>query len=882
MKRFFRVRDFHPDPDRDVSEEIRTHLELKTEELMVGGLSKEEAWAEAKRCFGDVGRIQAETSALALSRERMTRLRDRLDTLRQDLRYGIRVLRRAPGFTAVTVFILALGIGVNTTLFSVFKGIFLDPLPLPEAEELVFVWERNAELPLFPASFANYRDWREENRTFEEMGAFLARPVNLTDQEDPVQLRGVMVTASLFQALGVEAALGRTFSPEEGEDGATVVVLGHDLWRSRYGGDPQLLGAAIQINGDPYTVLGVMPRAFQLPDAWAQEPVEIWTPLPFGSAFEPRHSHSYQVLGRLRDGVSLETAREDLDRVAAQLADAYPETNAGAGIRAEEVHGVLFGEVGSQILIVLAAAGLVLLIACGNIASLYLARAAGRRTEMAVRSALGAGRGRVMRQLLTESALVSLAGGVTGVLLAYWSLGAVRSLLPASLPRTGNIRVDGWALLFALGASALTGLLFGLAPAISASKARLSEALRAGRREGGRGGDHSKVQNAFIVSQLALSLVLANAALLLFQSYGNLRTTDPGFRADNVLTITLSLRGGQYRDFGERTAFYEQLLPRLAAVPGVTTVGGTTSLPLQGGSNIRAITDDQWPNVPANHGWLVDFDQVTGDYFQTMGIPLLAGRHLREGEDDSDENSGILVNQASAQALWPGEDPLGKRLSFSDDPPRWMTVVGVVGDTRQWSLAMDPNPEVYFLYSALPTGRMSLALRTEGEPERFAGAVQEEIRHVDPLQAISGVRTMEEIVQGHLSRREFYTTLIGGFSALALLLAAAGIYGVISFFVARRTHEIGIRLALGAGREGILTLVVRRVVWMAILGLGLGLVGVVASTRVVRGLLHGVRPLDPPTLAGGAGFLLAVGLLAASLPAFKASRVSPATALRDE
>jgi predicted permease len=882
VRRVFRARTYRPDAEADVREEIQAHLELKVEELVASGLPEDEARAEAERCFGDVGRVRSETTALARSRNRRRRLADWIDTLRQDLRYGLRVLRRAPGFTTVTVLILALGIGVNTALFSTLKAVLLDPLPLPEAEELVFVWERNAEVPMFPASFANYSDWRQENRTFEEMGAYITRPVNVTDLEDPVQLRGALVTASLFRVLGMETALGRIFTPEEDEEGRAVAVLSHELWRARYAGDASLVGNAIHLNGEPYTVVGVMPPELQLPDAWVGEPVSVWTPLPFGSAFEPRASHSYQVLARLREGVSLEGARADMDRLALQLAEAYPDANTGAGIRVERVHEILFGEVGGQILLVLGAAGLVLLIACGNVASMYLARATGRQTEMAVRSALGASGRRVSRQLLTESGLLAAAGGIVGVLMSIWSLDALRSLTPSSIPRAQNIHVDGWVLLFALGAAVATGLLFGLAPALSASRTRLAAALREGRRGSGRGGGRSQAQAAFMMVQFALSLVLANAALLLMQSYVNLRATDTGVASDNILTMAISLRGRQYSDFRERTAFYGQLLPRLESLPGVTSVGAATSLPLQGGSNTRALTEEEWPDLPMDEGHLVDFDMVAGEYFESLGIPLLAGRHLREGEDDSRDDVRILVNRAAAQALWPGEDPLGKRITFSDDVPDWMTVVGVVGDTRQRSLAVEPSPQVYFLYSLLPTGQMFLTLRAEAEAALLARSAQQEITRIDPLQAVSRVRTMQDIVGEQLSQREFYTTLIGAFSLLALLLAAAGVYGVISYHVARRTHEIGVRLALGAEPRTVFGIEVGQAVRVAGFGLALGGVGVLATTRVIRRLLHGVEALDLPTLTGGVALLLLVALVAASAPALRATRVSPVEALRAE
>lgn len=882
-KRTFRTRDFAPDADADVREEIEAHLAMKADELRSQGMSEEQARAEAARCFGEPEEVRAAATQHARSFHRRRWISGNLAILVQDLRYGARVLRRSPGFTAVTVLLLGLGIGATTAIFSVFRAVFLDPLPLPEADRLVFLWERTPEVPLFPASFANYNDWREQNRSFDEMGAYLARAVNLTDRGDPVQLRGALVTSSIFPTLGVTPALGRTITQEEDESGARVAVLGHEIWSTRYGSDPDLVGQTIELNGEPYLVVGIMPSGFLLPDAWAREPVAVWTPLPFGTHFEPRGSHSFQVLGRLSGSTSLETARADMDRVAAQLREAYPEDNEGAGIRIEPVHDVLFGEAGSQVLVVLAAAALVLLIACGNVASLYLARSLGRRAEMAVRQSLGAGRGRIVRQLLSESALLALAGAGMGLVLCVWTMGGIQRLIPGTFPRTGNIRVDASVLGFALAAAAFTALLFGPVPALVSSRADLTGPLKTGGRGAGSGaGGRSRAQATFLVGQLALGLILANAALLLLQSYGRLGRTELGFRTDNVLTMSLTLRGRGYSRFPERAAFYAELFPRLKALPGVTRVGASTSLPLQGGGNLRVITEGQWPDLPAHQGPLVDFDQVSGDYFEALGVPLLSGRFLLEGVDDVHASQGVLVNRAAARLLWPDEDPLGQRLSLSDSPPSWMTVVGVVGDSRQWGLELEPNPELYLPYSLLPTGQMFLTLATRGEPLALIGGVRREIAAVDPAQAVSRIRTMEEIVGEQLSRREFYTVLIASFSLLALILAAVGSYGVISYFVAGRRHEIGIRIALGAANAGVVHLVARRTFLLTVAGVLLGFLGVLGSGRLLRGLLYGVAPLDPGALLGGGACLLAVSTLAAVLPALRATRVPPATAFRGE
>jgi len=543
MRRTFRTGDFQPDPERDFHEEIGFHMEMKVEELMAEGYSQEEAVKEAERRFGDRERIQGEATREEARRQRRGRVVDRLDTLRQDLRFGIRTLLRAPGMTLLTILILALGIGANTAIFSVLKAVFLQPLPYSQAEELTFVWNRNIRTGgRGPSCFPDFLDWREQNQTFEAMGAFGGTNVNLTGSEEPVRIRAAHATAGVFDVLEVSPALGRTFLPEEDLSGRRVVILSNSLWVEHYDGDPEIVGKTVQIDGGGYTVIGVMPEGFVHPTPWGlTDPFLAWIPLRDDPFVERRNSYSYQVLARLRDGVPLGRAQEDLDRIAIQLEEAYPDTNENNRAWLVPLHFLLYGQAGSMIFLVLLAAGLVLLIACGNIAGFLLARAAGRQTEMAVRASLGAGRGRIVRQLLTESLLLAVAGGATAVLLATWSLGALKALIPSTLPRTTDIRLDSGVLLFALVLALATGVLFGLAPALAASRTRLTEALKEGGRSGDRGGKRLRTQNAFVVAQIALSLSLANAGLLLIQSYASLRGADQGFDGERTLTMALSL-----------------------------------------------------------------------------------------------------------------------------------------------------------------------------------------------------------------------------------------------------------------------------------------------------------------------------------------------------
>jgi putative ABC transport system permease protein len=883
MKRVFRTGDYHRDPGRDISEEIDTHLDLKIEELVAAGLPEEEARAEAVRRFGNRAEIHAEATGHARKRERRQSLFASAETLLQDGRYALRTLSRAPGMTILTILILALGIGANTAIFSVLQAVFLEPLPLPHPEELTFIWNRNIRNGgRGPSSFPNYLDWRDQNATFQAMGAFEGGNLNLTDGDEPIRIRAAMVTASVFDVLAVQPARGRVFLPEEDLSMTRAVILSHQLWTERYGGDPSLIGQTIQVDGGPRTVIGIMPQGFEHPTPWGMgDPYLAWIPLEEDQWIRNRNSFSYQVLARLRPGVQVETAQEDMNQLGARLEEEFPDSNTDNRPWVVPLHSLLFGEAGFQITVVLLAAAVVLLIACGNVAAFLLSRAASRQTEMAVRAALGAGRRRIVRQLLTESTVLALGGGLGAILLARWSLDALRSFIPPTIPRTGEIHLDGGALLFALLLSLLTGLIFGLAPAVSASRTDLAGSLKGGVGLGGGGRRRWDLQHVFVVGQFALGLILANTGLLLLQSYASLQETDQGFDGEHVLTLGLSLGGDRYDESTERQAFFQQLVPRLRSLPGVRDAGATSKLPLMGGTNGPVFTDAMIADRSPEDGILTEVSAVEGAYFAAMGIPLLAGRTLAPDDDDP-QNPGVVINEAAAYRFWPDEDPLGRRFSFGNDPPQWLTVVGVVGDVRQWGPEIRPQPEAYLRYSQNPRTRMFLSLSSAGDPRDLIRPARAAVLSVDPNQPVSEIRTMGEIVGSQLAGREFYTLLIGLFSLLALGLAAAGVYGVISYFVAQRTRELGIRVAVGAGHARLMGLVFRRAFLLAIAGVALGLVGAVVATLVISSLLYGVSPLDPPTLAGGVGLLLVVGLTGALLPGLRATRLSPVEALRSE
>jgi putative ABC transport system permease protein len=761
------------------------------------------------------------------------------------------------------------------------KGVFLEPLPLPQSHQLVFLWERTLETPSYPASFANYRDWKEESRSVQEMGAYLARNVNLTDGGAAVRVRGALSTSSLFSVLGVAPTLGRSFSSQEDLSGLPVAIMAHEIWQDRYGGDPEIVGKTVGLDGNPHTVVGVMPPGFRQPDPGSLDPIQIWVPLPDGTEFEPRRSHSYQVLGRMAPGTTLEGVREELSQIAEGLEGDYPESNRGAGVRVELAHEVLFGEAGGQLMLILGAALVVLFIATANIASLQIARASSRKGEMAVRGALGGSRSRILRQLLTENLLLALVGGILSLLVAWWTLGVLVSVVPQELPRAKSVHLDGSALFFSLAVSIGAGVLFGLAPALSGARVKAAEVLKGeGSRKGGGGGG-IRVQSVFIMGQLALSLVLANAALLLLQSYEALRENELGFSTDNVLTMELALRGDGYSVVRGRAEFYEELLPRLKGLPGVVEVGAATSLPVGERAEVQLVREEDWIGSQSARTHTLGSDRIAGSFFSTLEIPRASGRSFIRGEDDPRlVDSRAIINQDAAEMLWPGQDPLGRRFSRPGDEPRWISVVGVVGNTRNSGLGMAPGPQLYLPYASYPTGTMFLTVRTQRDPTALTPLILEQVREVDPRQAVSQIRTMSDVVAGQLRGREFYTILVAAFAALAFLLSAAGVFGGYSRFVAARIREMGIRMALGSGRADLLTLILRQAGVLAGMGLFLGLGGVFLSREILHGYLFGVGPLELRTLTLGASSLFLVSLLAAALPARRASQIDPAETLR--
>jgi putative ABC transport system permease protein len=814
-----------------------------------------------------------------------------MTTLLHDLRYALRTLVQRPGFTVVAVLTLALGVGANTAIFSLVSAVLVRPLPYRDAERLVVVWEdaTAAGIPRDDVANANYADWKAQNRVFEDVAAFDQRVFDLAGAGEPEKVYAFAVTHNFFGVLGVEPALGRGLLPDDDRAGANrVTVISHELWRNRFGGDPGIVGRDIQLSGEKYTVVGVMPAGFQFeyPD------FALWVPIAFTpEQLADRGSHSLEVIARMKRGVTFEQARADMSAVMGRIAAEHPDESAGVGAVVVPLREQLAGESRRPLLILLAAVALVLLIACANVAGVLLSRAAARRREIAVRAALGASRWRIVRQLLTESVLLGLAGGVAGALLALWAFGFLQQLVPYALRGVAEPRLDLTVLTFTTLVSLLAGVAFGLAPALQASKTDLGEALK---QAGGRGGVGAgrRLRGAFVVAQVALALVLLVGAGLLVQTLYRLRGQYSSLRPESLLTARTLLDGKRYGEPARRADFYEGVLRRVRSLPGVVAAGYTTAVPLmrKGGSNGLSIEGKE--NGP-NAAWNALHRQVSPDYFRALGVALREGRDFTEA-DDENALPVAVVNEAMARAFWPGESPLAKRFKVGspDSKEPWLTVVGVVSDVRQMAADAPVKPEMYVPYrQAMPFWKgppysfftpRDLVIRTSVDPSSVVPSVRRAVHETDAYQPVEGVRTMDEVLGRETAERRVGVTLLAAFAALALLLSALGIYGVLAFFVVQHTPEIGVRMALGARPRDVLRLVVFKGMRLALAGVALGLAGAFALTRFIQSQLFGVSAADPLTYAGIAVLLALVALAACLIPARRATKVDPLVALRYE
>jgi putative ABC transport system permease protein len=811
-----------------------------------------------------------------------------MGTFLQDVRYGLRMLMKRPGFTAVAVIALALGIGANTAIFSVVNAVLLRPLPFKEPERLVAVWETNAKLGAElrdrnEVAMANFLDWRKQNQVFEQLAALAYANVNLTGVAEPERIQGAVVTTNLFQALGVLPLAGRAFLPEEEQvSSPRAVIISHGLWQRRFGSDPGVVGRTLTLNGNPTTVVGIMPQGFQLQFPISMQ-VDMWLPMRIDGTVAPdRQFHYLYVLGRMKPGVSPEQAQSGMSAIAMQLQQQYPETNADKGANVLSLHKQLVGNVQPYLYVLFGAVGFVLLIACANVANLLLARTTARRREVAIRIALGASRLRLVRQLLTESILLALVGGLLGLLLAYWGIDLLLALSPADVPRLDEIGLHGPVFAWTLLVSLMTGILFGLAPALQASKPDLNEALRESGGRGTGGLKTSRLRSLLVVAEVALALVLLVGAGLMIRSFVELQQTSPGFETKNLLTMNISLPRQKYKERQQSNLFFKQLFERIRTVPGVQAVGGIDPLPLSGNNATTLFVVEGGPNLAPTDRPEVGERTVTPDYFKAMGIPLVRGRSFTEG-DREDTPRALVVNEALARKYWPGEEVIGRRLGFEEaDKQVWWEVVGVVGNVKHERLDREPKPEVYFPYQQQPRNFMSVVVRTSTEPAGMAAAMRSQVLAVDPDQPVFDIKTMDERLSKTVAQSRFIMLLLAIFSALALSLSAVGVYGVMAYTVTQRTHEIGIRMALGAQTGDVLRLVLGQGMKWTLIGVGVGVAAALLLTRVMRSLLYGVTATDPLTFIAVAALLSAVALLACFIPARRALKVDPMVALRYE
>jgi len=860
--------------DRELAEEMESHLQMQIEDNLRAGMTPDEARRAALLKSGGL------EPAKEAYRDR--RGLPVVETILRDLRHAARMLRRGPAHTLVAVFSLALGIGATTAIFSVQKTLLLAPLPYPQPDRLMVVWQRPPEERWRqPLSSPDYFDYREQNGSFEELGVQALRWANLSGEGTPERVRASLCTASFLRALGIAPAMGRLFTDQEETQGERVVVLSHGLWKRRFGADPNIVGRRISVNRETHTVLGVMPAGYESPRvSSADSSAELWTPVRLSRADSERDSHWLAAVGRLKRGVSQKTAKEDIRGIAAALAKQYPNASARVTTWMLPLKDSMTGDVRRPIWFLLAAVVVLLLIACANVASIQFARSGARVSEVAIRASLGAGRTRVILQFLTENLVLAGVGGVGGVLLAWWGVAVLRGMVPATIERTSAIQIDGWVLLFSIALTLATGLLSGLAPALSASRLDINAALREGQGTLTAGRRRARFQNALVAGQFALALVLANGALLMIKSYFNVVGTSVAFDTGRTLAAGITLEGSLYQGNARaQAAFWSRLLEQIRAIPGVREAGATTKLPLEGGTNGSYLVEGETYDPKAFRP-VVERSWVTPEYFAATGVPLLAGR-LFTPATATEKQSEILVNRAFARQHWPEGSALGKRI-YPNTPVRdWVgVIVGVVEDVPQWALEIRPLPEVYQPFQLTSRSTRHLIIRAAVPPLTLARAVREAVTSIDADQPVAGIRTLEQVFDGATARRRFNTLLVQIFALLALVMVIAGIHGVISCYVAQRAREVGIRMALGADRRRIMQMVVGRGVAISALGILIGLGGFLALSETMASMLYAISPTDPASIVGGAFLLLLIALLGSALPALRAATIDPVRTLR--
>ena len=807
-----------------------------------------------------------------------------MDTLKQDIRYAVRRLIKSPAFTIVALLTLALGIGANTAIFSVVHAVLLKPLPYHDPDNLLTVFHLS-EGRRTTMSGPNFYDVSKQSTTLADAAAYTRSRMILTGRGEPVRLTGAQVSGPFFDVLGVRPMLGRAFRSDDNQPGRTkVAILSYNLWQQRFGGDRKVVGSTMTLDGVSYEIVGVMPERFSFPTDR-----QLWTPLEYTEDFTTKQRGAWylQAIGRVRPGSSPEQVNAEIETIGRQLAKQYPDSNEGVGMGAMPLHEAMVGDVRKSFWVLLGAVGCVLLIACVNVANLLLARAASRETEIAVRAALGAARGRLVRQLMTESLILGVVGGLLGLLIAVWGVEALLAMDPAGIPRLGEVQVDPYVIVFTLALSLLTGLVFGVAPALQSAKSGISSTLK----EGGRGALSSRgsarTRSALVIAEVALAVTLLAGAGLLIRSFGKLAAVDPGFKVQPALAFDLSLPDSRYEEEARQIAFFDQLLPKLRAIPGVQQAAAALSLPLSGTSLVLTFDVAGRPPVPPSQEPAMQVRIATPEYFDTIGIPLKRGRLF----NDDDRWGGppvAVITEAAARQYFPGEDPIGKRITLGwgrgpGKPRAGGEVVGIIGDIKDEGLAEPDPPQIYLPYRQWPVSGMSVVMTTAVPPETVTEAARRAVYSLDGNLPVSNARTLEQVVARSISQPRFYMTLLAVFAGVAVTLAAIGIFGVLSYAVAQRTREIGIRMALGAHQRTVLGLVVKEAMLMAAGGVLLGLAFAIPLTRwLVSKLLFNTQPTDPLTYFSVAAALAVIAALAAYVPARRATRVDPMIALRAE
>ena len=865
----------------DLDEEMAFHRAQAEKDLVDAGVSPETARTMAMRQFGNATRIREHCHETVIFPA---------ETVWRDTRYGLRQLAANPGFTVVILLTLALSIGANSAIFSVVDGVLLKPLPYPQADRLVRVFLSSSSYPKFPLNPFDFRDFRARNHSFESMAAFTRGDVQLSGSGEPLRLNGFGITSGYFHVLGLQPQLGREFDYQSEIPGNGLqVILSDRLWRTRFGADPNIVGRKITLNMQPFTVVGVMPAGTvhtgnEYHAVAYGEDVDVWWPFAFAGNPNNRGSHYIEGLGRLKPGVTAEQAKAEMNAIMVQIGREHSNDHTGWTVLIVPLYQEIVGSSRRLLLVLLGAVGIVLLIACANAANLLLARASARQREIAVRMALGAPPARVVHQLLTESLLIALAGGTLGLALAEGGVKILVSLLPANFPRAQDIHVNAPVFAFAALVTVATGMIFGLAPALQASRTDPQQGLRASGRSFVGSRSQSRLRNLLVISEVSLACVLLIGAGLMLRSFLNQLHLGAGFQKDHVLTATLSLPHATYDKSEKGGHFYEQLAINLAALPGVQSAGAGSDLPWTGyDENIGGfIIEGKKPL--AGQEFHARYHMATPGYFRALGVPLLAGRFFGEG-DKQDAPNVLIVNRAMADRYWPHENVIGKRISFDDHPKEkdWTTVVGVVGDIKDHPDSPAAEPALW--WPELQSGwanDMSIIVRASSDPELLADALRNQVHRLDPALAVADVQLIDRVVESSISTPRFAFTLVGLFAGLAILLAAIGTYGVISYSVHQRSPEFGVRMALGAARSDVMGLVLKQAVKLVALGTFLGVVGAFLSARLLKSLIYNVSPTDPLTFAAVAALVLLVALLAGYFPARRATGANPANMLRAE